>query len=288
MSDQPMYYSLRQWAPYQGTVQVVEVAGFRAVSGDGNQWQVLARSEGIRFFTYGTWNPGGSGNLILTDRTQALIEALQQQPPLPFPAIDTLELWLLDGEQRLPLALLRSMPGDRRPFVSSELRWQAALSRGPGFVSSSILNRAGEDSMQHVPHDSILERYVSAAAGAFPSAQWFRRTPEGTGVGLVASNLPVELAERELAGECFPELLLRRDWDENMFAELVDDYHSWQAPDLLTHATISGQARDWLERKACQSAQRVYDLRKVLPSIINRDLLDVAFVEGMMRKTAAA
>lgn len=285
--DYPTYYSLRQWAPYQGTVQVVEIPGFRAVSRDGHRWQVQVRNEGIRFFTYGTWCADGSGNLIATERTQPLIDALEAQPHLPFPAIDTLELWLLDQDEFLPLALLRSMPDRHRPYVATGLRWQAALSPDGDFVSDSLLRRADQDG-QPIPHHQILERCVSAAAGAFPTAQWFRRQPDGSGIGLGSSEQPATAAGRALDKAAFPELLLRERWDEELQSELVADYHAWQAPELLTHATLSSQVRDSLERDACRSARRMYNLRNVLPSIINRDLVNAAFVEGMLRQTAVA
>jgi len=285
--DYPTYYSLRQWAPYQGTVQVVEVPGFRAVSRDGHRWQVQVRNEGIRFFTYGTWCADGSGNLIATDRTQPLVDALQAHPALPFPAIDTLELWLLDQDDFMPLALLRSMPDRHRPYVATGLRWQAALSADSEFVSDSLLRRADQDG-QPIPHHQILERCVSAAAGAFPVAQWFRRQPDGNGIGLGSSELPASAVDRVLEKNAFPELLLRERWGEELHSELVADYHAWQAPELLTHATLSSQVRDSLERDACRSARRIYNLRNVLPSIINRDLVNAAFVEGMLRQTAVA
>lgn len=288
VQEQSSYYSLRQWSPYQGTVQIVEVPGFRAVSRDGQRWQVQARNEGIRFFTYGTWSADGSGNLIATDRTQALVDALENKPRLPFPAIDHLELWLLDQKQLLPLALLRSMPDTRRPFVTELPRWQSAYSSESEFVSSSILSRADDVDTQHIAHHEVLERFISVEAGAFPSAQWFRRQTDGSGLGLGTSNVPGELASRVLRSEEFPELLIREQWNEEMFAQLVADYHSWQAPDLLTHATLSTGARDFLERKAVGSAQRIYSLRNVLPRIINRDLVNAAFIEAMIRQTASA
>ncbi len=288
MTELPTYYSLRQWSPYQGTVQIVEIRGFRAVSRDGQRWQVQVRNEGIRFFTYGTWSADGSGNLIATDRTQAIVSALEGHPPLPFPAIDNLELWLLDQEQLLPLALLRSMPDTRRPFVSEDPRWQSALSINSSFVSPSILRRAEDSAAQHIPHQELLERFVSAAAGAFPSAQWFRRDAKGNGQGLGIRNVADAIANRSLESEAFPPLLVREHWDDEMFEQLVDDYHSWQAPELLTHASLSSSVRDLLEHKASGSAERIYNLRNVLPKIINRELIDRVFVEAVIRKSVPA
>ena len=288
MQVQPTYYSLRQWAPYQGTVQVVEIPGFRAVSRDGRQWQIQVRNEGIRFFTYGTWCADGSGNLIAIERTQPLVNAMENLPALPFPAIDSLELWLLDQKDKMPMALLRSMPDTRRPFVATSLRWQPAITWGTEFISSSFLNHAeiGED--QHVTHDQLLERFVSAEAGAFPAAQWFRRQPDGSGIGLDASGPLSGINGRELAADAFPELLVRESWEDEMFTAMIDDYHAWQAPELLTHSSLSTPARDRLEHSARESAQRIYRLRNVLPQIVNQELMQAAFVEAMIRQTAAA
>jgi len=288
MQDQPTYYSLRQWAPYQGTVQVVEIPGFRAVSRDGRQWQIQVRNEGIRFFTYGTWCADGSGNLIAVERTQPLVDAMENLPQLPFPAIDVLELWLLDQANQMPMALLRSMPETRRPFVTSTLRWQPAITWGTEFVSSSFLDRTEHNEDRHVSHDLLLERFVSVEAGAFPAAQWFRRQPDGSGIGLEVNNLSPDLAKRVLPPEAFPELLVREHWEDEMFSAMVDDYHAWQAPELLTHASLSKQARDRLEHKASKSAQRIYRLRSVLPEIINQDLMQAVFVEAVIRQTVAA
>jgi len=288
MQVEPTYYSLRQWAPYQGTVQVVEIPGFRAVSRDGRQWQIQVRNEGIRFFTYGTWCADGSGNLIAIERTQPLVDAMESLPALPFPAIDTLELWLLDQKDRMPMALLRSMPDTRRPFVATSLRWQPAITWGTEFVSSSFQSHAEPEGDQHVTHDQLLERFVSAEAGAFPAAQWFRRQPDGSGIGLESSNLSEDESSRTLPADAFPELLVRESWEDELFEAMIRDYHAWQAPELLTHNTISNIARDRLEHHACDAAQRLYRLRGVLPKILNEDLLQTAFVEAVIRQTAAA
>ncbi|HLD13175.1 MAG TPA: hypothetical protein VJB18_00485, partial [Burkholderiales bacterium] len=55
------YYSLRRLSPYQGTVQVVELPGFRAMSADGITWTVQMPNEGSRFATHALWRADGSG-----------------------------------------------------------------------------------------------------------------------------------------------------------------------------------------------------------------------------------
>ena len=60
----------------------------------------------------------------------------------------------------------------------------------------------------------------------------------------------------------------------------------WQAPKLLTHRDLRPATRDRLERAACRQAEKLYQARHFLPEIINRDLLNVAFVEAVIRRSA--
>ena len=68
MSD-ARYYSLRRLSPYQGTVQVAECPGFRAMSADGSRWRVQFLNQRTRFSSYGVWRADGQGSLIETERT---------------------------------------------------------------------------------------------------------------------------------------------------------------------------------------------------------------------------
>ena len=78
------YYSLRRLSPYQGTVQVVELPGFRAMSADGITWTVQMPNEGSRFATHALWRADGSGTLVEDERTHVSIEALRAHPPFRF------------------------------------------------------------------------------------------------------------------------------------------------------------------------------------------------------------
>lgn len=132
----PEYFSLRRANPFLGTLQVVKVGAGRALSADGIRWQIelLARQnlslplwgDGLlatqepRYFRHGSWSYQGGltslpVNAILGDQgdhpaLRLLLDALSQPLHLPFPRVDTRELWLLDPDGR-PLALLAS----RRP-----------------------------------------------------------------------------------------------------------------------------------------------------------------------------
>ncbi|MHB8534253.1 MAG: hypothetical protein ACYDBW_02270 [Sulfuricaulis sp.] len=287
--SQIRYYSMRRLAPYQGTVQVTEMPGFRAISSDAVTWRVQFLNQRSRFISHAVWRADGSGNLIETHRTGELIEALQNHPPFPFPPADNLELWLLDAKQHRPLAIVASTLGHITPPRAMNTLWQSAFADDDGFTAPSLSMGAGaEASTSHIPHQEILIRCVQKAAGPLDRMQWFRRERDGSGAGLHGNRLDGAHVGRKLEPDDFPELLLRETWENEREKNLVHDYHDWQAPRLLTHRDLSRATRDRLERAACRQAGKLYPLRHVLPEIINRDLLNVAFVEAVIRRSTEA
>lgn len=278
------YYSLRRLSPYQGTVQVAECPGFRAMTADGLRWRVQFLNQRTRFSSYGIWRADGHGSLIETERTQPIIQTLRDRPPLPFPLADGMELWLLDGRERLPLALLASALPERAPAQAVALHWRAGLAGEDEFLAASLSRSDGQAS--HMPHRSVLDRFVQRAAGSRPQAQWFRRNTDGSGDGLEMSGLESRLLGRRLTSLHFPELLLRSQWDNEQENLLVHDYHDWHAPSLLTHTNLARDTRAVLERAACRQAAKLFRVRYLLPEIIDTELLRVAMVEAVIRQSA--
>jgi hypothetical protein len=279
----PRYYSLRRLSPYQGTVQVVDCPGFRAMSADGMRWRVQFLNQRTRFSSYGVWRADGHGSLIETERTQPIVAALRNRPPLPFPLADRLELWLLDAREQLPLALLASTLPERVPAHATLSQWRTALAGDDGFRAHSL---SGDDGVSHIPHRSVLDRCVQRAAGSRPQAQWFRRDGGGGGEGLVRSGLDRALAGRWLERQVFPELLLRAQWDSDQERDLVHDYHEWHAPSLLTHTNLSRATRAALEPAACRQAGKLFRVRYLLPEIVDTERLQIAMVEAVIRQSA--
>lgn len=279
------YYSIRRLSPYQGTVQVIEIPGFRAMSPDGTRWRVQFLNQRSRFASYGIWRADGGGNLIETERTRAVVGALREHPPLPFVLADSLELWLLDAADELPLALLATTLPERSPLRIPHTRWQAAVGGDPGFIAPSLI---GDPAVGASPiaHDAVIARCVQKAAGTRATAQWFRRESDGGGTGVPALGTPVATTSRQLLPLQFPELLLRSDWPSAQERDLVQDYHAWHAPQLLTHTNLTHGTRDGLERAACKHAQRLYRVRHLLPYVVNAELIDVALVEAVLRRSA--
>jgi hypothetical protein len=278
------YYSMRRLSPYQGTIQIVEMPSFRAMSADGVSWEMRLEHAGMRPI-HALWREGEAYDVEINERTAPLLNALRDRPPLPFKLADTLELWLLDARDALPLALLASTLPHMAPPSTVNTHWRAAFSGDDCFISPSLQAAATRPAqLPFIPHREILNRCVSKAAGARARAQWFRRGPNGAGVGLNGSGIEPALFNREIECSWFPELLLREEWDSDVEAGLVRDYHDWLAPSLLTHSNLPAALRDRLERAACAQAEKLYRTRHVLPEIINNDLVEVALVEAVLRR----
>ena len=157
--------------------------------------------------------------------------------------------------------------------------------------SASSLAASGENreaNKSFIAHTEVLTRAIRAEAGMKPSTQWFYRRVDSTGVGGNGLNLDPGLIGRELTGDAFPSLLLRDHWDGDTQETLVEEYHQWQSPYLLTHTNLSHNTRRWLEQAASQQAERLYSVRNLLPEIINKDLIETALVEAVIRRTAVA
>jgi hypothetical protein len=281
--DDVRYYSLRRLSPYQGTVQVVDLPGFRAMSPDGITWQVRVQSRYPRFAGRAVWRADGSGNLIETDRMRAFFDAMRAAPPLPFPLADRQELWLLDGREQAPLALLASSLERAAPPPTLSPQWRAALAGDDSFVSRTF---SSGNTVSLIAHRELVSRCVQKAAGARLQAQWFVRAEDGSGTGLGGSG--DALRGRRLVREAFPELLVSEHWETEAERGLLRDYHDWLAPGLLTHSNLTRGTRDRLEQAACRQAEKLYHLRQLLPEVLNPDLVKVAMVEAVMRRAAAS
>lgn len=273
------YYSLRRMPPYQGTVQLIEAGSCRAVSNDGLNWQLQIRTPGTRRIIQAVWRRGDTG-FIGNEVARPIVEALENAPPTPFPMRDNVELWLL-GDDGLPLALLRTVTINP-PLHIAETVWKPGMGTGGPFHSRGLATASAGSS---VTASQVLARIVRAASGARPRSQWFWRWPDGNGWGLGGQGLLPGEEGRELDAELFPELLLRERWENESHAQLVSEYHDWLAPGLLTHSNLSGATRARLERAAARQAERFYAVRQLLPEVVNRDLVDAAFVEAVLRQS---
>jgi hypothetical protein len=282
------YYSMRRLSPYQGTIQIIELAGFRAMSVDGFTWEVRIENAGMRP-TRAVWRDDGLPDMEVGERLEPFLGAMRNRPTLPFPLADSLELWLLDAGEKLPLALLLTALPHMAPPNTVETQWRAAFAEEDCFIAPS-LQAAALRPPEHpfIAHHEILNRCVRAAAGTRPSAQWFRRNSEGDAVGSGGSGLEPALLGRTIEASWFPELLVSEEWGSDVETGLARDYHDWLAPALLTHSNLRRATRDRLERAACSQAEKLYRVRHLLPEIVNPELVDVALVEAVLRRNGGA
>lgn len=290
-SDEPVFYSTRRFYPYQGTAQIVQWQDFMAMSVDGLSWKVRLNQEGTRYSAYGTWCPDRQGSFIETRHTAPFIEVLESRPALPFVAGDKMELWMLDAQEVLPLALITTTLPRTDPPKLQELSWEASLRPDDTFVAPSLLNGCTgldtDDAL--ISHSEVFQRCIRVAVGNQPRAQWFLRDQTGNAIGFDGCLVGPELHGRRLDNEKFPELLISElVWENDQERELVKDFHHWHASDLLTHTNLTDETRDRLERVACKSALSLFARRHVLPRVINKELIDQALVEAKIRYSSGS
>jgi len=310
----PRFFGLRRLSPFRGTMQVVELADARAFSLDGIGWTIQLLSEDPvretvwgnigpasserRYFTYARW--AGAGKLArvpidpsLGDQSRhpglaPLLAALDALPTLPFPPEDGLELWLLDKDEGLPLALVQSARGAELPTAKGSQSWRALPVEERDFHSPRLMQQAPEDriAQDRSRHRGHLEKLIARTAGQPAQLQWFWRDPEGGGEGRGGVHLGGICEQRALPADVFPELLVRERWPQENDRVLVGDYLRWLAPLLLTLPHLRRGTRERLELAASRRATVLYQYRKLIPEIANVEVVRPALVEAVIRRSA--
>lgn len=302
-------YSRRRLNPFQGTYQVLAGPLARALSVDGRQWHAQLLSEravprhlwgGIGtptrercYFSYGVWTRAAGMQRLPVDPSlddptghpglEGLLGALDAMPEPPFPAADTLDLWLLDARGHTPLVLIKSLLEGEASESTQAVPWSAAPLREHSFTS----RHAPATGPGAAPGGACrqLEKQVAERAGRRPAWQWFRRRFDGGGEGLACTDCAPGLEGRTLASGDFPELMLEERWSDGGERGLVADYLSWQAPALLTLADLRRATRARLERAAARRAAVLYDWRHVIPEVVNPGVIRPALVEAVLRRS---
>jgi hypothetical protein len=282
--------------PLLGTLQVLEDSDGRAASTDGTRWFLQIRSDhqedmwGVaskkpssRYYGFGNWSPKeGLRRVPLNPLLDAkrmlasadrLIAVLQDNcPSLPFPPRDSIELWLLDRNTRMPLALVASVPPgtdlDRVPAPD----WTASA---PGAIPADD----GAPNTMNSARLHALETLIRSVRGP---AQWFDRTDIKDARGLSVGRL-TEFEHDRLPANAFPPLTIRETWDNPEDQALIDDYLDWLAPRLLTLHDLPDPTRRRLENAAMRQALVVDELWPLYPKIIEQQRLDTARVEARIR-----
>ena len=293
-------YARRQLNPFAAVLQVVETEVARAFSANGLIWriQTLAnrpdhtwRSDTgtapvQQFFNWGLWSSRRgmhevSANPILdigfmSDAAERLVGLLRQEiERLPFELRDHYERWACDRDGN-PVALLDSAITREEMARIPVHRWCAAAADEHAFHSPRLAGAAHTTSIAAGPraHAEYLERQVNRGGQV---ATWFRRNPDGSGIGL--------RRELRLPAGAFPEAGLREHWDDPLTAAVVRDYLDWSAPLLLTLPHLSDAQRNRLEQAALARASLVADLHRLFPTVVNPQLIERARVESRLRRS---
>ena len=276
-------YSQRLLTPYFGLVQIAESERARALTVDGQTWE-------IQFLRSGNGSPSYSNNFgqgihhryrravtinnneiqqmdissassndqAVDERIVELTEFLKDVS-LPFSAVDHFEYWLLDEKDRSPLALIFSCrDAEQMGAYPSRPEWTAL----PAAVMP-IENTEEEQSYSAAPVNYRLERLVAERAGNNPKAKWFTRGEEEE--------------------QTFPDFMIREDWQEEENSNLCQRYLKRQSPRLLMLHNLNSDLRRQLEINARSHAVEVARFYELYPEIVDKSLMNSLLVEARLR-----
>ena len=278
------YYGVRRLGPYLGVIQVIDVGDACAYSTNGKTWRVRQQTASGRFRWGVTQVSGDDVSELRIVNADNLVEALRNQPPVPFPLRDRFELWLLSNKTRKPLALLRTRYKAHDMERVTDPHWRPFLMTDTGFVSPTLALQEKKHPRMGwpTPHRDQLESQVNVASRPMPAAQWFERRSDGSGIGRDGLRLADDEVGRTLDASDFPELLISEDWDDDVQRGLVNDYHDWYAALLLTHQNLRRATRERLEKAACRRPKPLLAAYPLIPEVIDRDAIDVALVSARL------
>jgi hypothetical protein len=270
MSSAARYYSVRQLSPFVGNIQIIEADYCRALSSDGQQWQIQVSCETHqqiwqiaeqayvprRYVLYGSWSQQlGFSSLPLDPMLDVpdlqhiqhgLINALENQPALPFPPLDDYECWLIDQASDQPLALLASVT-DTQMIPHLQLgRWQA--------MPQQTGNNPLPDDLK-LESVSTLEQQINQQGR---HTQWFRRRPDGNGQAL---DKQYHSAQHSTATP-LPPLLFDASLLPASLHHTAEALIRWQSPRLLSlhhlDPTLRQQLEQFSQHFAVETRQRLH------------------------------
>lgn len=278
-------------SPFRGLMHCVETEWADAVTTDGREWTLYVRGEclyddpevvreqaiSVPDIKYGTWSRAfGFQRAPIRLPTfearvraagDALLGAVQQHAEaLPFPLADRYELWLLHGDTGRPLALIASACRLSERETPNLLRWTP-----------------GQRCLAEQPAARALVTRVAELAGREPTAQWFERRPDGSGVPCVEvgdDTPPVAIRSSDFGGFQIDESAL-----DDAQIDLLREIEDWQAPSLLQLPDLPPAARRALEIAACRHAVRLAEQLPLYPCVLDRAAITAALVEARMRQS---
>ncbi len=303
----PHCFSQRMLNPFRGVMNVIEVGNADAVTTDGVHWTLYLHDEvlqGMAFdgdvrietpdIKFGIWSKTGGlirAPLISTMEYEAVqqsgLELLdivkQHADKVPFALKDNYELWLLDKYCDKPLALLHSVCYENELLEYQPKQWRPGLKCQHSFNSRCLEEKSNND----FNHADWLAQQVDDSAGSMKYTQWFLRNADGGGIGLKSSSEADFLEGRQLKKCEFPILMLNDDWLDRDTSRVVNDFFSWQSPFLLLLQHITDESRANLERLASKHVNRLFQMQRLLPKVVDKKTVKSALVEAVMRNSSS-
>ena len=311
-------YSQKILNPFRGVMNIISIGGADAVTIDGVNWTLYIHDDfdcptddPEEFFEiempdirYGDWSKESGlkhSPLIASyhyNEIQAiahvLLDAVQQHADqCPFPFQDKYELWLLDENNDEPLALLETVHNKEQMFPLANLKWEAGIRCKQEFLNNKAADTTSTDTLLEDLHADVektgsagdlLNHFINQQAGKQPGAQWFYRDELNDGRGLSGINIKDSLTGRALSSRIFPKMLIKRYWQDDAQTALFTAFIHWLSPYLLVLDHLRDEQREELELIAREQALLVDKMQVFYPKIINRQALNAARVEAVMRR----
>ena len=278
-------YSQRLLPPYYGQAQIAESERARALTIDGQSWEIQFLLEGknndaqdanqnsklsyrravtindsdIKQRNIGKSLAKGLENGQTVDERIMELTDFLAEVTLPFPAADHHEYWLLDAKDQSPLALIFSAKDEvQKNAYPTRPEWTAL----PAAVMPIDLTE-DEKSYSSAPVNYRFERLVAERASINPKAKWFTRSAN----------------EEQL----FPRYMVREDWHEAEGADLCQRYLTRQSPRLLMLHDLPLEQRRQLEINAREHALEVERFNPLYPEVADQVLMNAILVEARLR-----
>jgi len=280
-------YAVRRLNPFLGLLEVIETPYGRATSSNGLVWDIqllsdspadwgsLNRGEHAQaWYRFGLWSErdglvqrplaAQSHDRHLRLNSERLTEQVRLHlDRLPFPLADRRELWLLDAQQRKPLALLHALLPGSTPPSPEPRHWSACL------------GRLGVAAQRRFPQVRELESQVKARAGFNLSRVWVSWNADHTAT--VESD-----AGLRLDGD-LPVFGIREDWPEPEEQARVQRYIDWTAPALLTLPYLSDAERARLESRISGQAVSIEYHWRLYPRVLDSNKITAARVQASLQ-----
>ena len=282
------YYSIRQLSPFVGTIQIVEGDYCRALSSDGQHWQIQASCETHqqkwainderytprRYVLYGSWHKDTGLSTLPLDPMldvpdpasvkESLIKKLKHcEAKLPFPQLDHYECWLLDSDRQQPLALLASATHEVMiPHVQRN-NWLAIPQQEQAQLSNHSLKTSAAE----------IENYINQHNSGHC---WIKNKPQQT-------PRPIDSACELTLNTPLPELLVNSELLPDSLSKAYEELIDWQSPRLLSLHNLSDATRQQLEQLAQHHAQETFRRSGIYPQPLQQSVLNKISVELKIR-----